>query len=164
VDVRRLLRATSVASVLAVAVACATDGGDEADGDAVVGDVATDAGTGVATDMLADLTVVYDPGDGTDQETFGLRCAAQGTVIEADHPAPDDACAGLATADDPFAEVPQDSACTMIFGGPDTAVVTGTYRDGPVDTTFSLQNGCEIQRWRDAAILTGIGPDDLPVR
>lgn len=152
-DVRRLLRAVSVASALAVATACA---------EATQADSGVGATGGAA--VLADLDITYDPGDATARATFTLQCAEDGTAVAGDHPAPEAACEGVATSDDPFAEVPDDAMCAQVFGGPDTASVAGTHRGEPVDTSFSLRNGCEIQRWQDAAVLTGIGPDDLPAR
>ena len=37
--------------------------------------------------------------------------------------------------------------CTEIYGGPQTATVTGTFRGEPVSAEFSRTNGCEIARW-----------------
>nr|WSY53515.1 SSI family serine proteinase inhibitor [Streptomyces sp. NBC_00886] len=69
---------------------------------------------------------------------------------------------------DPFAPVPPDSICTMIYGGPTTAHVTGTWAGRPVDTTYDRSNGCEISRWNRMVPLlpgsvTGHG-DDTPRR
>jgi hypothetical protein len=59
---------------------------------------------------------------------------------------------------DPFAPVPPDSMCTMIYGGPATAHVTGTWAGRPVDTTYDRSNGCEISRWdRMVPLLPGLG-------
>jgi hypothetical protein len=60
-----------------------------------------------------------------------------------------------------LAPVPELTACTAIYGGPDVARVTGTLRGEPVDARFSLEDGCEIARWeRNAALLGphGRGP------
>jgi hypothetical protein len=46
-----------------------------------------------------------------------------------------------------FAPVPGNMACTAIYGGPDVAHVTGTLRGEPVDESFSLEDGCQIDRW-----------------
>ena len=46
-----------------------------------------------------------------------------------------------------FGPVPGDSVCTMQYGGPATAHVTGTWAGRPVDATFDRSNGCEIGRW-----------------
>lgn len=43
--------------------------------------------------------------------------------------------------------VPDDQACTMIYGGPQTATITGTLNGEDVDSSFSRTNGCEIARW-----------------
>ncbi|WP_432000366.1 SSI family serine proteinase inhibitor [Streptomyces sioyaensis] len=48
---------------------------------------------------------------------------------------------------DPFAAVPQGSNCTMMYGGPATAHVTGTWAGRPVNADFRRTNGCEIERW-----------------
>lgn len=37
--------------------------------------------------------------------------------------------------------------CTMQYGGPATARVTGTWAGRPVDATYERGNGCEIARW-----------------
>lgn len=44
-------------------------------------------------------------------------------------------------------EVPERQACTMIYGGPATATVTGTVDGEQVDASFSRQDGCAIARW-----------------
>jgi hypothetical protein len=36
----------------------------------------------------------------------------------------------------------------MVYGGPQTARITGTWEGGPVDATLSRTNGCEIARWK----------------
>ena len=43
--------------------------------------------------------------------------------------------------------VPGDRACIEIYGGPQTAEVTGRDRGTRVDARFSRVNGCEIARW-----------------
>ncbi|MFI0906561.1 SSI family serine proteinase inhibitor [Streptomyces sioyaensis] len=48
---------------------------------------------------------------------------------------------------DPFASVPQGANCTMMYGGPATAHVTGTWAGRPVNADFRRTNGCEIDRW-----------------
>ncbi|MEV0183719.1 SSI family serine proteinase inhibitor [Streptomyces sp. NPDC050625] len=46
-----------------------------------------------------------------------------------------------------FAPVAPGSVCTMIYGGPATAHVTGTWAGRPVDARYDRSNGCEIARW-----------------
>lgn len=81
-------------------------------------------------------------------KAWTLECPDGGTL-----PHPERACAKLATMDDPFAPVPKDKACTQIFGGPEEADVTGTYRGEPVNAHFDKGNGCEIARWESVSFL-----------
>jgi hypothetical protein len=59
--------------------------------------------------------------------------------------------AGVRPAD--LEPVADDVACTQIFGGPQTARVTGTLDGREVDARFARNNGCEIARWEKAAPL-----------
>ncbi|MFG2798729.1 SSI family serine proteinase inhibitor [Streptomyces pseudovenezuelae] len=104
------------------------------------------------------LTVtVRDAGSGADG-TFEVDChPARGT-----HPDPVGVCAGLDRntrwGRDTFAPVPEGSVCTMLYGGPATAHVTGTWAGRPVDARFDRSNGCETARWdRFVPLLPGMG-------
>jgi len=93
------------------------------------------------------LTVtVHGAGDGADG-TFELECHPAGGT----HPHAAEACARLdrmtTWGKDTFAPVPPDSMCTMVYGGPATAHVTGTWAGRPVDARYDRSNGCEISRW-----------------
>ena len=96
---------------------------------------------------LADLKVVVDP-DGDQSRPprrLAIRCSS-----------PDDSpgCEAVSKIErKTFEPTPGNVACTQQFGGPQTATVTGTLRGEPVDSKFSLANGCEISRWRDAAAI-----------
>ncbi|MET8947373.1 SSI family serine proteinase inhibitor [Streptomyces sp. NPDC004542] len=48
---------------------------------------------------------------------------------------------------DAFAPVAPGQVCTMLYGGPATAHVTGVWAGRPVDSTYDRSNGCEIDRW-----------------
>jgi hypothetical protein len=158
-----LFRAVSAAALLASLTGCAED--------TVVAEGGPTGAASPASAPAADLTVTYDPGDASESTTFRLVCDDAGRPVDpADsrHPDPRTACEGLTGGDaaggtkgtdDPFAPVPDDAVCTMQYGGPQTATVTGTYRGETVDTVFTLENGCEIARWQEAAALAGIGPD-----
>ncbi|MEU8681204.1 SSI family serine proteinase inhibitor [Streptomyces sp. NPDC048611] len=95
------------------------------------------------------LTVtVRGSGSAREDGTFELYChPARGTHRHAKQ-----ACAKLdgmtRWGRDPFAPVPQGTNCTMIYGGPATAHVTGTWAGRPVNADFRRTNGCEISRWR----------------
>jgi hypothetical protein len=99
----------------------------------------------------ADLTIIVDSGSGS-TTTWHLTCDPSG----GDHPTPEQACAVLGqhgrTA---LPAVPTDRMCTQIYGGPQTAHITGTWRGERVDARLSRINGCEIARWN---ALTGLLP------
>lgn len=73
-----------------------------------------------------------------------------------DHPHPTAALAALAAAGDPFAPVPPGTMATMIYGGPQTATVTGTWRGLPVDASFCRTDGAQIHRWEQVAPLLDV--------
>ncbi|MBC9729988.1 SSI family serine proteinase inhibitor [Streptomyces sp. TRM68367] len=93
------------------------------------------------------LTVtVRNAGEGADG-TFELHCHPDG----GSHPDPGGACAAVERntrwGEDTFAPVPEGSVCTMQYGGPATAHVTGTWAGRPVDAAYERSNGCQIERW-----------------
>ena len=47
----------------------------------------------------------------------------------------------------------RDRACTEIYGGPDTAAVTGQVGEAEIDRRFSRSDGCEIADWDRVQIL-----------
>lgn len=93
---------------------------------------------------VVDLTITVTTDDDADRTVMTLTCDPDG----GDHPNIEAACSRLDEAGarifDPIAA---DQACTMIYGGPQTATITGTYHGDEVDASFSRQNGCEIDRW-----------------
>ena len=104
------------------------------------GDTAGGSGSSAATEL--DVSVVA--AEGAEPRTMTLTCDPVG----GDHPNAKAACAKLAEAGAQiFEPVPASTACTMIFGGPQTATMSGTYEGEEVDATFSRENGCEIDRW-----------------
>lgn len=104
-------------------------------------------GPGVATE----LTVVATDDAGV-TSTWQLTCEPAGGT----HPDPTTACRVLADfGAQALPPVPKDRACTQVFGGSETATVTGTWRGTVVQSSFSRTNGCEIARW---TMLTGLLP------
>lgn len=89
------------------------------------------------------LTITAQASPDAAAKTWTLTCDPPG----GSHPDAAAACAQLAAAEKPFAPLPKNVACTEIYGGPQMATVTGTYRGEPVDASFNRTNGCEIARW-----------------
>lgn len=128
--------------LLAVLLLAACGGGD---------DVASMPGPGSGDDALTgidrpanDLVVEQDLGDGSPSQRWTLVCAGQ---VEGDHPDAEAACAHLAGVDDPFAPLPTDLLCSEIYGGPQTARVTGVWAGVPVELALSRTDGCRITQW-----------------
>lgn len=104
------------------------------------------------------LTVTVQHASGTADGTYELYCHPGGGT----HPDVGGACQAVGRntrwGTDPFAPVPPNSICTMIYGGPATAHVTGTWAGRPVDATYDRSNGCEISRWnRMVPLLPDLG-------
>lgn len=91
-----------------------------------------------------DLVVELDRGDGSPVQRWTLTCVG---VVEGDHPDAEAACAHLEQLDDPFAPLPADALCAQVYGGPQTARVTGLWRGEPVDLALSRTDGCRIAQW-----------------
>ncbi|WP_225987195.1 SSI family serine proteinase inhibitor [Streptomyces spectabilis] len=94
------------------------------------------------------LKVTYSENDGAAAHTtYELDCGPAG----GSHPAPAKACERLdglaAEGTDPFTPVARDAMCTQVYGGAQTAHVTGTWRGRTVDATFKRTDGCQISRW-----------------
>lgn len=140
----RYLLALLIAATLAAA--CGNDGGDDR--------TTTDSSpaNGSSTGSETELTVRLDQGDGASPQEWSLTCDPAG----GSHPDPEAACDTLAELDPKvFEPVPPDAACTMIYGGPQTAQVTGQWNGESVDAQFSRENGCEIDRWDAASSVLG---------
>ncbi len=53
----------------------------------------------------------------------------------------------------PFAPTPPGLMCTEIYGGPEEAIVTGTFRGQKVWAHFTRRDGCAIARWNRIVFL-----------
>jgi hypothetical protein len=78
-----------------------------------------------------------------------LRCAPAGGTL----PQAGAACLKLAGMQNPFAPVPRDAICTDQYGGPQVALVTGTFRGRALWTQLQRRNGCEIARFKRLSFL-----------
>ncbi|WP_405787901.1 SSI family serine proteinase inhibitor [Streptomyces sp. NBC_01367] len=94
------------------------------------------------------LTIAMaDTGNRRLDREYRLECGPAG----GDHPEAEGACARLdqfaREGRDPFAPIAKRQICSMQYGGPATARITGTWNGYKVDATFRRTNGCEIRRW-----------------
>jgi hypothetical protein len=138
--VRRAALALALTACAAIAAGC----GEDSDGPAP------------ADDSSTELTVTVDP-DGTGGE--------QARVAEVACPGDEQAVcdAVAATPDDPGAPIDPQTPCTEVYGGPDSLFVEGTLRGEPIESAFSRENGCEIERFdRLAELLKVLFPDYQP--
>lgn len=100
------------------------------------------------------MTVTFWP-EGPDGESQEATLTCEPTT--GTHPDPEAACAALAADPTALDPVPADSACTMIFGGPEQATVVGVVNGEQVDAAFERSNGCELDRWDRMAALLQLG-------
>ncbi|MFD7257296.1 SSI family serine proteinase inhibitor [Streptomyces sp. NPDC059874] len=96
------------------------------------------------------LTIAMaDTGNRRLDREYLLECDPVG----GDHPWREQACAKLhklaAEGRNPFAPVSKRQICSMKYGGPATARITGTWQGHKVDATFRRTDGCEISRWAE---------------
>ena len=94
------------------------------------------------------ITVWPNGADGA-KRMWTLRCAPVGGTL----PHRVTACRRLATMTRPFRPVPRDAVCTQIYGGPQTALVTGRLDGRRVRASFNRRDGCEIDRWNRVRFL-----------
>ncbi|MBA3333466.1 MAG: hypothetical protein H0U30_05695 [Actinobacteria bacterium] len=105
------------------------------------------AASGAAsTSSVTALKVTYwsNGANESESKTWTLRCEpAGGTVAR-----PGVACRKLVVGGRKlFAPVPRSAICTEIYGGPDTTRIIGVVAGRRVWATFTLTNGCHIDRW-----------------
>lgn len=93
------------------------------------------------------LTITYREDADAAERTYTLACHPAGGT----HPDAQAACDALDNAvrgtRNPWEPVSQDAMCTQVYGGPQTARVTGTWSGRPVQADFDRTNGCEVARW-----------------
>jgi Subtilisin inhibitor-like len=98
-----------------------------------------------------DLRIVVHDGSGK-TSTWRLTCDPPG----GSHPDPKAACRVLeANGAAALPAVPKDKVCTQIYGGPETATITGTWQGQQVLSHFARNDGCQISRWK---LLEGLLP------
>ncbi|ASN41148.1 hypothetical protein CGQ24_17795 [Arthrobacter sp. 7749] len=88
----------------------------------------------------------------TQSAQYHLSCSGSSSLEASDHPRAAEACLFLA-AEPQMLTLPTDDnnrVCTMQYGGPAAAEVTGTVKGRTVARTFNLSNGCGIADWTAA--------------
>ncbi|TDQ52313.1 SSI family serine proteinase inhibitor [Actinorugispora endophytica] len=141
-----LVRLTLLAAMGLLIAGC---GGGTTGGDVEERPSSPATGDGARTELTIERAVDSESDTPTGLEGFSpgtwtLACSPAG----GDHPAPEAACAALEEAgDEPFAPVPDDQACTMVYGGPEVVTITGHIDQTEVNAEFNRSNGCEINRW-----------------
>jgi len=90
------------------------------------------------------LIIVVNDGSGN-RTTWQLTCDPPG----GDHPTPQAACDALAARGaTALRPVPKDRSCAQVYGGPQTATITGVWRGTEVYSALSRINACESARWK----------------
>lgn len=138
--------------------------GDEEDG--MIDDHGEDADapewSGPDIDLSVEVTLEED---GADSGTITLACAAgaapqiaatgtAGAHLDTDVAAIE-ACEAVVAAEFLVEGLPEDEMCTQIYGGPETAHITGTIDGQTVDIRLDRTDGCGIDRWQRLAPLLG---------
>ena len=91
-----------------------------------------------------DLTIMVRDGSGKTL-TWGLTCDPPGGT----HPNPKAACRALeANGAAALPPVPKDKVCAQIYGGPETATITGIWQGKKIISRFARNDGCQISRWK----------------
>jgi hypothetical protein len=106
---------------------------------------------------MIDLTIRLR--ENADADEYVFRLVADGGQVSAGSTLPDPQGALAAVqqyGEDIFFPKPgPPKVCTQQYGGPQVAMVTGTYLGRRVDAVFSRTDGCEISRWKAMAPLLG---------
>lgn len=97
----------------------------------------------------AELSVTVEHPD-FDTVTYDISCAGDTATVEGSDLDAEAACTALS---DPVVQTrlidgpPAGQVCTEIYGGPDTASITGTLEGESVSAQVDRTNGCGISDW-----------------
>jgi hypothetical protein len=142
-NVRAARRRTRTAFLLVATALATTALAMTAAGGAAAGGAASAMGvprpTPIERLMESRLTVTYADAQDTAARTYTLDCDAAGM---------DPACERLVEIGGPVRAVPAGQMCSMIYGGPQTAHISGRWRGRTVNEDYRRTNGCEVARWQ----------------
>lgn len=119
-------------------------------------DAGADSSLPTASSSSAPLPTASTPAPAGDELTIAVRDASGASITwrltcsppGGNHPDPATACRVLEQhAAAALPAVPKDRRCSQVYGGPETATVTGRWQGQAVRSTLSRINGCEISRW-----------------
>ncbi|MBP2267577.1 hypothetical protein J3A64_003041 [Pseudarthrobacter sp. PvP004] len=90
-------------------------------------------------------------------QMFTLVCTNGAPAAESSHPSAAEACTALKNSPSLLSPAPTrtDQACTMQYGGPATAKVTGSVDGKEVSASFNRTDGCQIGLWDAAKSVLG---------
>ena len=107
-------------------------------------------GAAVATPETQLTISFWEQGRGTsDVETYTLRCDPNGGTV----PRAAAVCNKLDALARPFAPASKKVICTDQYGGPQQALISGTYKGNRIWTVIGMRNGCDIARAKRLAFL-----------
>lgn len=105
----------------------------------------------IAANTNSNFIVSYRPSPSS-QLIFRVSCQAYSAA--GTHPNKKAICAAIAKQGVRlFTPVPADAMCTQIYGGPETAKITGTVKGRKINASFNRTDGCQIARWEKASAL-----------
>jgi hypothetical protein len=105
----------------------------------------------------ANLVIRIKPSESEPAIIYTLVCKDGVPTTESEHPSAAKACTELKNNPSALRRGPRgtNQECTLQYGGPQEATVTGTVDGSPVDTSFSRRDGCEIGRWNEVQNILG---------
>jgi hypothetical protein len=112
------------------------------------------AATPTGSETSLSITVWSEGRDQGPPLRLTLRCAPAGGTVQK----PAAVCRRLAGMSKPFAPLAKEIICTDQYGGPQEAVVAGTYKGRRTWIQLTARNGCEISRWNRLAFLVPGAP------
>lgn len=99
--------------------------------------------TATAGTTVNKLKIIYQESPDSPKVTWTLNCKPNSGTF----PGVSVACKKLISLKNPFAKQSADQMCSEIYGGDQTAIITGLWLGKKINRSFSRVNGCEIDDW-----------------
>ncbi len=152
---------TAHVGLIALAVFSTACGDDDTTTDTTI-DTTTDDTTATTApgasgpdESFADLQIRYEHPEADVSFEYGVECWPDSSEVTGDAEQAEvdatEACDLLDVPEvsDRLLNGSDNDVCTEVYGGPDTAEITGTLFDQEVDTTVDRTNGCGIADWEE---------------